>query len=634
MSQRSAIQVPGFVGLDALAKRRPMATLIPAFSSCARRMTPGERRFAQRLETSLEADYLCWYDVPVGTKYQHPDFVILHPRRGLLVLEVKDWKCDFIQRINPVSVSLLTPTGPKEVGNPLVQARQYAFGVKNSLERDPQLIAPEGHAHFGKLVCPYGFGVVLSEITRKQFDNTDLGDVLPSHLAVCKDEMTEGTEVEEFQERLWGMFNVEFPHTLTLPQIERIRWHLFPELRISQGSLFEQGEATVKDEAMGNTLLRVMDLQQEQVARSLGDGHRVIHGVAGSGKTLILGYRCEQLAKTLTKPILILCYNVVLAAKLEQLMVARGLEERVVVRNFHRWCVDQITHYHVAKPREGDGFFERLVSTVSNAVERGQIPRAQYGAVLIDEGHDFEPDWFRLVTQMIDPVSNSLLLLYDDAQSIYGKKQRGNFSFKSVGIQAQGRTTILRVNYRNTNEILDCAYSFARDILVPVDADEDSVPLVKPEMAGRHGATPQMVRLGSLKAEAKYIAEQLSCLHRQSTPWNQMAILYKAGFIASEITHALDLMKVPHDWLSDRDSKRFDSLRDSVKIMTLHSSKGLEFPVVAIAGLGFMPYKEEEAADDARLLYVAMTRATEHLIMTASKNSTFVQRLRKFEKST
>jgi DNA helicase IV len=581
----------------------------------------------------LEADYLCWYDVPVGTKYQHPDFLVLHPRRGLLVLEVKDWACDSIQKINPVSVTLLTPTGPKEVGNPLVQARQYAFGVKNSLERDSQLIAPKGHHHCGKLVCPYGFGVVLSAITRKQFDNTDLGDVLPSHLVICKDEMIESTEVEDFQERLWRMFNVEFPHTLTLPQVERIRWHLFPELRISQGSLFEQAETDVRDEVVDNNILRVMDLQQEQLARSLGDGHRVIHGVAGSGKTLILGFRCEQLAKTLTKPILILCYNVVLAAKLEQLVAARGLAERVVVRNFHRWCIDQITLYHVAKPREGDGFFERLVSTVSNALERGQIPRAQYGAVLIDEGHDFEPDWFKLVIQMIDPESNSLLLLYDDAQSIYGKKRSGNFSFKSVGIQAQGRTTILRVNYRNTNEILDCAYSFARDILAPVDAEEDGVPLVKPEMAGRHGEIPQIVRLGSLKAEAKYIAERLSWLHKQSTPWNQMAILYKAGFIAAEITYALALMDIPYDWLSDRSSKRFDSLRDSVKLMTLHSSKGLEFPVVAIAGLGFMPYKEEDAADDARLLYVAMTRATEHLMMTASKDSAFVQRLSRFEKS-
>jgi superfamily I DNA and RNA helicase len=42
--------------------------------------------------------------------------------------------------------------------------------------------------------------------------------------------------------------------------------------------------------------MRVMDLQKEQLARSLGDGHRVIHGVAGSGKTMILGYRAEYLA--------------------------------------------------------------------------------------------------------------------------------------------------------------------------------------------------------------------------------------------------------------------------------------------------------------------------------------------------
>ncbi len=44
-------------------------------------------------------------------------------------------------------------------------------------------------------------------------------------------------------------------------------------------------------------IVRVMDLQQEQLARSMGEGHRVIHGVAGSGKTMILGYRAQYLAQ-------------------------------------------------------------------------------------------------------------------------------------------------------------------------------------------------------------------------------------------------------------------------------------------------------------------------------------------------
>ncbi|MEH2154921.1 nuclease-related domain-containing protein [Nostoc sp.] len=61
-----------------------MATLIPSFNSCSMRMTPGERRLAQRLEDKLEDDYLLWYDVPVGKKQLHPDFIVLHPAGAYL----------------------------------------------------------------------------------------------------------------------------------------------------------------------------------------------------------------------------------------------------------------------------------------------------------------------------------------------------------------------------------------------------------------------------------------------------------------------------------------------------------------------------------------------------------------------
>ena len=52
-----------------------------------------------------------------------------------------------------------------------------------------------------------------------------------------------------------------------------------------------------------------MDLNQEQAARSLGEGHRVIHGVAGSGKTMILIFRAQHLTQrnTTGRPILVLC---------------------------------------------------------------------------------------------------------------------------------------------------------------------------------------------------------------------------------------------------------------------------------------------------------------------------------------
>lgn len=602
-----------------------MATIIPGLSSAA---TSGERRFAQRLEALLEDDYLCWCNVPIGRRHQHPDFVVLHPRRGVLVLEVKDWKLDNIHSITRTDVSLLTQVGLKLVLNPVEQARQYAFVLKELLERDPALRAPAGHPHQGKLLFPYGYGVVLSEITRKQFDSTDLGEAISPHLVICKDEMTSTTDAEQFQQRLWDMFNVRFEAQLTMPQVDRIRWHLFPEIRISQGNLFAAAPAPEPTSTLEDSLMRVMDLQQEQLARSLGEGHRVIHGVAGSGKTLILGYRCERLAHTFEKPILVLCYNVTLATKLGYMMAERGLAERVTVRNFHAWCLDQLKLYHVPKPRDGDGFHDRLVDTVIRSVERGQIPRAQYGAVMIDEGHDFELNWFRLITQMIDPETNSLLLLYDDAQSIYGQRRTAKFSFKSVGIQAQGRTTILRVNYRNTNEILTCAYEFAKDILEPAEAEDDGIPLVKPTMAGRHGPAPCLIRTDSLRGEATCIAAQLKTLHKDGTPWKDMAVLYHAHFVGDELALALNAANVPIEQVKSRNARGYNPASDSVKLMTMHSSKGLEFPVVAIAALGFLPYSERQAEDDARLLYVAMTRATERLLMTASRESQFLMRLR------
>jgi hypothetical protein len=596
-----------------------MGILIPSYGSCEPRMSSGERRLAQRLESFLEDDCLCWYDVPVGTKYQRPNFVVLHPRRGLLILEVKDWALNTIQRIDLVTVWLRTDNGVKQLANPVLQARQNAFGVKNVLEHDRLLIAPDDHRCAGKLICPYGFGVVLANITREQFDAANLAVVMPPQLVICKDEMTPITGPAAFHERLSAMITVTFDCVLSRSQVDRIRWHLFPEIRIPQTSLFP------------GTVPKVMDLQQEQLARSLGDGHRIIHGVAGSGKTLILGFRCRQLAQEVDRPTLVLCYNMALAAKLEQLMIDFGVGERVVVRHFHRWCADQLSRFNVPPPTWGSRYAEALVSTVIDGVNKCRIPGAQYGAILIDEGHDFEAEWLKLITRMLDPAGSSLLLLYDDAQSLHGRRRELEFSFKSVGIEARGRTAILRINYRNTNEIFSGARDFAEELLTPVMADDDGIPLLQPEMAGRRGPMPQLAQLGSPKHETEYIATQLASLHARGTPWHDMAVLYRATFMGEKIAAMLALREIPCEWLKDSKTRRFDAQHDSVKVMTLHGSKGLEFPVVVIAGLGQLPYKQDDIAAEARLLYVGMTRAVDQLIMTTSCDSVFVQKLRAFK---
>lgn len=594
-------------------------------------MTSGERRFAQRLQDKLEDDYLCWYDVPIGPSQLHPDFVILHPRRGLLILEVKDWKLDTIKAADRKSVTLVTDRGLKAVPNPLEQARSYALAVSDLLQGDP-LLRVEAGRYQGRLCVPYGFGVVLANIHRKAFAEAGLDQVIEPHRVICQDEMFESVDPEAFQKRLWEMSGAPFVRALSLPQVDRIRWHLFPEVRIT-GRQLSLVEEPGKEDPSGATvphLLRVMDLQQEQLARSLGEGHRIIHGVAGSGKTLILGYRCERLAGALQKPVLVLCYNAALAAMLRHVMQTKRLAERVSVRTFHAWCRDQLRLFHVPLPPEGEGFFDELVERVIHGVDRGQIPRAQYGAVLIDEGHDFKPEWFRLVAQMVDPQTNSLLVLYDDAQSIYERRARRNFSFSSVGIQAKGRTTILRVNYRNTQEVLSLAYEFAREAMTPEEANDDGIPLILPESAGRHGPRPVVRGHASLKDEAEFIARELREANRGAgRAWREMAVVYRSAFVGEEIVRRLRAAGVPVQWLGEPNHRRlFDPAEDSVKVLTMHSSKGLEFPVVAIPGLGYMPHPQEEPADEAKLLYVAMTRAMDLLLLTYHRETEFVARLR------
>ena len=84
-----------------------MATLIPSLGS-ARFDSRGELRLAERLKDFLEENAYIWHNLPMGPRGRHPDFVIVHPAKGLLVLEVKDWRMDTIASATKSDVELVT----------------------------------------------------------------------------------------------------------------------------------------------------------------------------------------------------------------------------------------------------------------------------------------------------------------------------------------------------------------------------------------------------------------------------------------------------------------------------------------------------------------------------------------------
>ncbi|MBP6553191.1 MAG: AAA family ATPase, partial [Vitreoscilla sp.] len=610
-------------------------------------------RVAEILRTQLDDACMVWYDIPVGKKRRYPDFVILHPRRGLLFLEVKDWKTTTFKNISSTSAQILTSKGMSTEANPLEQARAYSMEVINMLQADKALQQIEG-LHKGRLKIPYGHGVVLSHIPRKNMFAALAADarekVLPDHLVLYQEDLHDGVDAETIQEQLWGMFPYQFGEALSAAEVDRVRWHLFPEIRIDamalQGQLFaeeplaEAVETVFKRSVNSETVntvaqsehipdvIKVMDMQQEQLARNLGSGHRVIHGVAGSGKTLILAYRCQYLALQATKPILVLCFNVTLAAKLRAMMVSKGLGDKVQALHFHDWCAEQLRQHEVAV-MEGEGkIFDRQVDSVLQAVADGRIPTEQYGAILIDEGHDFAAEWLQVVTQMLDREEESLLLLYDDAQSIY---RRGglNFTLSSVGIKAQGRTSILRLNYRNSREILAFAAAFANAYWQNQDVqDEDQIPVIAPEAAGISGPEPVVYQCVDFASEAEKAVKCIQAWQKKGLALNKVAILAYTKDQAKQVSEALVAQGIDTQLLlASRSKKAYQPHNNSVAIMTLHSSKGLEFSHVVVMGVGQMGKTADRISADARVLYVGLTRAQRALVVTGSGKGAFIQQL-------
>lgn len=638
-----------------------MAIFPQGLTQVDQRCNAGERRVLHQLKRCLEDDYLVWHDVPIGPRARQPDFVILSPRWGVLLLEVKDWKHASLGPATRDAVELITPRGRVTQAHPLRQARDYAMELVHLMQRDPALVHAQG-AFAGRLLFPYGWGVVMSNLKRPDVAGTDFDALFAPAKTLLRNDLDETVAVAAFQQRLWGLFTVNYPHTLTLPQRDRVRWHLFPEVRLTpQATLdFGTGEGIDASEAAPGMpalpdLMQVMDLQQEQIARSMGEGHRVIHGAAGSGKTMILIYRAQLLAAAARpdRPILVMCFNRTLADRIDAQLRQRGIDERVQVRTFHAWCQDMVRSYQLGAPTgpRNDAYFEALAGVVERGVATGTVPAGQYTALMIDEAHDFKDAWLRIATRMVAPGSDSLLVLYDDAQSIYQKQRRRKFNFASVGIEARGRTSVLKLNYRNTAEVLALAMSCAASLLeggattsteaandaagdaggdarTGAGTNDDLLPLVVPTSAGRRGLLPVLIEARNPRDEAALVADRIGAALAAGRPADEIAVLCRTKQLMAPVEAALTQRGIAFQSMNAQAFRRFDWRRPSVKLLTLHSAKGLEFAQVHVAGLQALPMHDESLDDAVRLLYVAMTRATHELVLSSCGRSAVVDKVR------
>lgn len=619
-----------------------MAKFIPALSACAPSMNNGEKRFSERLAKAVGDDGIIWLDAPGRGAFAgafKPPFMILIPQYGLLVLDVKTL----------LPEQLVADSGELRIRiNPLVHVRALTKSLQVELQGMQALVNREGEKPLC-FACEYG--VVLPHIIRDElqaFKEQLPADFLPEHRIICRDDLFASVEPATFLGRLTGMFagssSDTSPRPLSATLIAQIRGCLFPDIIINREQWQQVNHYLEHVTNYGNDVddsligaiepVTVMDIDQEHIARGMGQGHRVLHGVAGSGKTLVLLFRVRQLVRSAQRPLLVVFYNdafgATLTAAIDALLPDAQQRQRVEVVQFHTWCTDQLSAHDVAPLAGNVPYLEKQVLSVQQAVADGRIPTGQYDAVMIDEGHNFERDWLKLLVSMVNPKTDALLFLYDDAQLLYRHSDAFAFSLASVGIKARGRSSIMSRNYRNTHQILDFAYRFARSCFGESADENEMLSVVQPDGANRQGVMPVYEEFVDADAENVFVIQTLASWQREGVPLSSIAVICGLTHRASDLVDRLNsVAQLPFNWLNSQKAKAcYDATDERVALVTREGSCGLEFERVILCGFSEIPRQGDGAHDQDRLSYIAMTRARSQLVVTCLQDTFYSRCLR------
>ncbi|GHO49629.1 UvrD-helicase domain-containing protein [Ktedonospora formicarum] len=243
-----------------------------------------------------------------------------------------------------------------------------------------------------------------------------------------------------------------------------------------------------------------------------------------------------------------------------------------------------------------------------------QSPLAQsYDVVVIDEAQDLDPSAIRLLIKLCK-APNRIFVTADANQSIYGS----GFSWQDVHacLKFQGRTSILRANYRSTQEIGEAAQSYLTyGALEPEQIERQYIhsgPM--PDARSVHNAYYEAQLLASFfrKAARSFRLTLGSC-----------ALLCPSEHAGKTLAQALSDQGLEATFMTGDD---LNLTRSGIKVLVLHSSKGLEFPIVALAGFvgSSYPYFPSSASEEAqreilarerRTMFVGMTRAMRALLV-------------------
>jgi superfamily I DNA/RNA helicase len=288
-----------------------------------------------------------------------------------------------------------------------------------------------------------------------------------------------------------------------------------------------------------------------------------------------------------------------------------GANQRTIILAIYREFV-------VALSKATQYYPQEVTRVAYSLLLDGVSTRYSYNTVIIDEVQDLSDIELKIAAKI---CRKGLFLVGDGAQKIYSRSQ----SVSSLGIDLIGRSVVLRKNYRNTKEIMAAANSLKRSEGVGRFDEDPAASQLAAIPSANSGQRPLLMVAETAEAETAAIIREIRylikdmkvspaeicCLAR--VPALRTALIQ--GLQAAGIAAATFIAEAPN-------------VADTVRVSTLHDSKGHEYRAVFIAGLyeGIMPLSfaednDEELEREAALLYVAITRAKQLLYLSYASHS-------------
>ena len=262
--------------------------------------------------------------------------------------------------------------------------------------------------------------------------------------------------------------------------------------------------------------------------------------------------------------------------------------------------------------------YSSMFSRLASHIAKSEHPPFDFA--IVDESQDINVSQLRFLAALGGGRPNTLFFAGDLGQRIFQQP----FSWKALGIDVRGRSRTLRVNYRTSHQIRIQADRLLEPDLSDVDGNiEDR----RGTISVFNGPKPEIVALDNAKDEIEAVSRWLKDRTTEGIIAHEIGLFVRSDAEIDRAQAAVEKSQIPYKILDEY----VETVSGQVSISTMHLAKGLEFRAVVVMACDdeVIPLQEriETVADDAdlqevydterHLLYVACTRARDHLLVTS-----------------